>query len=63
MQNPYETGNYATGAAREAGLNGIAKPSDAVTDRRRKVYKAPDIIDYEQQRALSLEQSKGFLGR
>lgn len=58
----YQTDGYATNAAREAGQSGLAKPSDAETDNRRKVYPAPEIIDWREQRALSLEQSKGILG-
>ncbi len=63
MTNTYKTGHYGTNAAREAGTKGIERTSDAVTDRRRKVYPAPEIIDWEQQRSLTLDQSKGFLGR
>ena len=58
----YQTDTYATGAARETGRGSIAKPSDTRTDMRRKVFKEPEIIDWKQQRALSLEQSKGILG-
>lgn len=59
----YQTGEYATTAARESGRSDLAKPSDAETDVRRRVYQAPDIIDWREQRSLSLEQSKGILGR
>lgn len=63
MTNAYKTNNYATSAAREAGTKPIDKTSDTETDIRRKVYPAPPIIDYQEQRSLSLEQSKGILGR
>jgi hypothetical protein len=63
LPHPYETGTYATNAAREAGNQAISKPSDAETDIRRDVYKAPPVIDWREQRALSLEQSRGILGR
>lgn len=59
----YQTGNYATSAARETGRTDLTKPSDAETDVRRRVYQAPEIIDWREQRSLSLEQSKGILGR
>lgn len=59
----YETDGFATGSAREAGQSSLAKPSDAETDVRRRVYQAPPVIDWREQRALSLEQSKGILGR
>jgi hypothetical protein len=63
IPDAYQTGGYATSAAREAGTRDIAKPSDAETDIRRRVYKQPEIIDWREQRSLTLEQSKGILGR
>lgn len=59
----YKTSSYATHDAREAGKHDLAKPSDAATDTRRKVYPAPAIIDWKEQRSLSVDQSKGILGR
>jgi len=41
----------------------LAKPSDAETDARRRVFTEPEIIDYKQQRELSIQQSKDLLGR
>lgn len=61
--DPYQTGTYATGSARESEAGGIARPSDAETDVRRRVYQQPDIIDWREQRALSVQQSRGILGR
>lgn len=58
----YQTGDYATGSAREAGTGNITKTTDDVTNRRRNAYPPPEIIDWREQRSLSLEQSKGFLG-
>ena len=62
LHAPYQTGSYATKTAREASAGAIAKPSDAATDARRKVFVPPEIIDWKQQRSLSVEQSKGLLG-
>lgn len=59
----YQTDTYATGAAHEAGNKAIGKPVDTETEMRRKLYQAPEIIDWREQRQLSLEQSKGILGR
>ena len=59
----YQTGGYQTGAAREAASSGIAKPSDTETDIRRRVYQQPEIIDWREQRTMSVEQSRGILGR
>lgn len=58
----YRTGAYATGSAREAETGNITKTTDDVTDRRRNAYPSPEIIDWREQRSLSLEQSKGILG-
>ena len=58
----YKTGSYATNAAREAGQRRIGKPTDTQTDDRRKVYPAPEITDWKEQRSLSVDQSKGILG-
>jgi hypothetical protein len=63
LPDPYQTGAYATGAAREAENQAVTKPSDAETDIRRRVFPQPEIIDWREQRSLSLEQSKGILGR
>lgn len=59
----YKTGQFATGNARETSREKLSKPSDVETDSRRKSYQAPEIIDWREQRSLSLEQSKGILGR
>jgi hypothetical protein len=59
----YQTGNYATSSARETGNQQLSKPSDAETDSRRRIYQPPEIIDWKQQRAITLDQSKGILGR
>ena len=59
----YRTGGYRTGGARESSARRLDKPSDAETDVRRRVYQPPEIIDWSEQRKLSLEQSRGILGR
>ena len=59
----YQTGSYATGSAREASSKRIDRPSDAETDFRRKVYTAPSVIDWREQRAMDMSQSKSILGR
>ncbi|RPJ35383.1 MAG: hypothetical protein EHM17_02830 [Verrucomicrobiaceae bacterium] len=63
VADAYQTGGYATSAARESATGGIQKSSDAETDARRRVFQQPEIIDWREQRSLSLEQSKGILGR
>jgi hypothetical protein len=63
LTKAYKTGDYATKSAREQDTKNIKKFSDTETDIRRKVYPTPDIIDWTQQRSLSIDQSKGILGR
>lgn len=52
---------YATGEAREAKSKTLPKPVDAESADKR-YPRRPDIVDWEQQRALSIEQTKGILG-
>jgi hypothetical protein len=59
----YQTNAYATGAAREAGGKQIKKGSNAEIENRRRGYEQPEIIDWREQRTLSMDQSKGILGR
>ena len=63
LPDNYPTEKFATNSARESRLQKISKPSDAETDIRRDVYQQPEVIDWRQQRTLSLDQSKGLLGR
>ena len=60
---PYQTNSYATRGAREANTPEIARTGNAAIENRKKVFKQPDIIDWKEQRSLSLYQSKTFLGR
>jgi hypothetical protein len=59
----YDTNTYATDAAREARAAQIGKPNNAEIENRRKVFSQPDIVDYRERRALTIEQSKSILGR
>lgn len=61
--NAYETGDYATGTANETSKKRIDRPSDAETDFRRRVFTPPQVIDWESQRNLNLQQTKSILGR
>lgn len=58
----YTTQDYKTGTASEGGKK-IAKPTDAATDERRKVFASPDVIDWQAQRQMSMEESRSILGR
>ena len=59
----YQTDRFATKSAREAGAAAIGKPSNDLIENRRKGFEQPEIIDWRQQRTLSMDQSKGILGR
>lgn len=63
IADAYQTGDYATGAAREAGATPVEKSSNAAIDNRQKTFKQPDIIDWREQRSVTMDQSKGILGR
>lgn len=62
-QNNYKTGNVDTTAASENSGKRISKPSDAETDARRRVFQQPEIIDYQELRKFSVEDSRKMLGR
>ncbi|MDX1680554.1 MAG: hypothetical protein R3242_07475 [Akkermansiaceae bacterium] len=58
------TGNHiARDTAQESHGNRADKPENAAVQHRREVYVEPAIIDYRQQRELSIQQSKQLLGR
>jgi len=63
LTKAYQTGDYATNSAREQDTRKINKFSDTETDIRRRVFPTPDVIDWKEQRTLSIGQSKGILGR
>lgn len=63
-----ETGLFKTNtldrkSARESGASRLDRPADAEVESRRGVYKAPSVVDWREQRSMSMEQSKGILGR
>lgn len=59
----FNTGDYATGTAREAGKDRIAKSTDAETEKRRNVFTDPDVIPWQQQNAVTIEETKSKMGR
>jgi hypothetical protein len=63
LPGAYKTDDYTTSTAREAGNKPIEKSSNAIVESRQKVFQPPEIIDWKEQRNLSLDQSKGILGR
>lgn len=63
LNNVYQTNDYATDSAREQDTEKIKKFSNTETDIRRRVFPTPDVIDWKEQRTLSIGQSKEILGR
>lgn len=63
LPSPYQTGVYATNSANETNRGAIARTADAETQYRRAVFDVPAEVDYRAVRSLSIEQSKGILGR
>jgi hypothetical protein len=62
----FDTAAYDTGAAREAGKDRIAKNSDVEAENRRKVGNAfsdPDIVPWQQQHGVTIEETKSKMGR
>ena len=64
LPGPYATGSYATGPALEQQkARTIPHAVDAETEARRRVYEAPEVLNWHEQRAISREETKSLLGR
>lgn len=63
LEGPYETKTLGYEAARETRTDELGRPSNAYTKSQQSTYKAPSVIDWNEQRKLSLEESRGILGR
>lgn len=63
LQRPYATNTYTTHAAREASSQRLSRPADAETQERRETFTPPEIIDWQEQRQMDIQQSKSILGR
>lgn len=61
--DPYKTNNLEYGSARESDAKRLDKPRNDYAESRRRKYVQPSIIEWEEQRKLSLEESRGILGR
>lgn len=59
----YDTNAFGTSSARETAANGIGKPSNDGIENNRQSYEQPEIINWREQRSLSVDQSRGMLGR
>jgi hypothetical protein len=61
--DPYQTNRLEYGGARESDAKSIAKPRNDYAESRRRSYVQPSVIDWEEQRKMSLEESRSILGR
>lgn len=61
--DPIETNTLERTSARESLNPVIERPSNAVVESRRSVFKAPSVIDWKEQRSMSMDHSRGILGR
>jgi len=59
----YQTGTYEVGAAYEAGTRRLGHPQNTNVQNRRKTSPEPKIIGWEEQRKMSMEQTRSLLGR
>ena len=62
IKGDYQTDSYATNSASESNHQGIDKPSNDNIENRRDEFLQPEIIDWKEQRKLSLGQSRKLLG-
>ncbi len=62
IPDTYQTDDYTTNTAREGSATGFKKTSNDLIENRRKSFKQPEIYDWREQRAMSVDQSKGILG-
>ena len=63
VPDPYQTGTYQTGSARETGVGKLARPADAETENRRGNLDEPEVMGWKQYRALNVNDTKRILGR
>ena len=63
LRNSFETNTLESKAARETNASNVLRPRNDYTESQRRTYKAPSVIDWREQRDLSIEESKGILGR
>jgi len=59
----YQTDNFGTGNSRENSARRHDRPSDDQTENRRDSFPPPEIIDWRQQRDISVDQSRSILSR
>lgn len=61
--DPFATNTLARESARESRNPAIGRPSSASVESSRNSYKAPSVIGWKEQRSMSMDRSRGILGR
>jgi hypothetical protein len=61
--DPFKTNTLPRESARESRNPAIDRPTNAAIETERKMYKAPSVIDWKEQRSMNVEQSRSILGR
>lgn len=59
----YATNHFGTDNSRENNARRHDRPSDDQTENRRNSFPHPEIIDWRQQREMSVDQSRSILSR
>jgi len=59
----FATSGYSTSSARETSGTRIERNNNAYAETRRQSFTPPAMVDWQQQRSLSLGQTKGLTGR
>jgi leucyl aminopeptidase (aminopeptidase T) len=60
---PFKTNTLDSKSARESSNAAVKRSSNAYTEAQRSTYKAPSVIDWREQRSMSMDRSRGLLGR
>lgn len=63
VTGPFETNTLDRTSARESRTSAISRPTNAAVESQRGKYKAPSVIDWREQREMSMDRSRGILGR
>ncbi|WP_411825330.1 hypothetical protein [Luteolibacter sp. AS25] len=63
VDGPFETNTLDRESARESGFSAIDRPSSASVESARDSYRAPSVVGWQEQRGMSVNESRGILGR
>lgn len=60
---PFRTNSLERTSARESSNPAIKRTTNAAVESKSSTYKAPSVIDWREQRSMSMDRSRGILGR